>query len=631
MRALLIITVAFLLTDIIYSSSPLYIPREIKSAIENGTRTTTGQPGPNYWQNSADYLIDAIVDVEESKLSGSCNIKYFNNSPDTLRTIRFRLYQDILKKGAVRDWYVGPLEINDGVKINNLKVDGIDYNIQRGAGEVLFSSTNMVVNLKQPLLPRSNVSIQMAWRFNVPKIVKVRMGNYGDGEMFIAYWYPQIAVYDDIDGWDQIEYAGSVEFYNDFNNYEFNITLPDDYIVWSTGELQNAKDVLKAEIIERLREAKNSDETINIVTPFDYENKNVLKKNGMNKWRFKATNVPDISFCFSDNYNWDAVSLEVEPGRRVVANTVYPDGMAHWSMAAFYSRATIKYMSEELPGYPFPYPQVTSFCNKNRSGGMETPMMANNGAPEVLGRHVGLIFHEIAHNYFPFMMGTNERKYAWMDEGWASFFPRKIIERFDPDFDPYSNRVAAYENHAGKESELPPIVVSYSNKSKSRTAAYDRPAVAYTELFNLLGKDLFDKAMHNYIETWKGKHPIPLDFFCSFNESVGEDLGWFWKPWFNEFGAPDLAVRSVKIADGETILEVEKVGSFPTTVALNIQYEDGSSEEITKLSNVWKNGNSIIEIKYNSSKTISKVILGNSHIPDIDKSNNTLEVNTSQS
>jgi hypothetical protein len=631
MRFKILFVLTLFFCEILFSSSPLYIPREIKTAIANGTRTTEGIPGPNYWQNSADYFIDASVDVDSSRVSGSCRIIYYNNSPDTLRAIRFRLYQDILKKGAVRDWYLGAIELHDGVKVSNLVIDEKEYSMQRGKGEVQFSSTNMVVVLKEPLLPSSNAEIKMDWSFLVPKIARIRMGNYGDGEMFIAYWYPQVAVYDDIDGWDRVEYAGSVEFYNDFNNYEFNITLPDDQIVWATGELQNANEVLNEQVIERLNEAKQSDETIRIVTQEDYESFDVTKKNGMNTWSFKAEQVPDVSFGISDNYNWDAASTEVEPGRRVVTHAVYPDGKVHWPMAAHYSRATVKYMSEELPGYPYPYPHVTSYCNKGRGGGMETPMMANNGAPEVLGRHIGLIFHEIAHNYFPFMMGTNERKYAWMDEGWASFFPTEIVDRFDEEYDSYSKRVAAFENHSGKESELPLMVLSYSNKSKGRTAAYDRPAVAYNELYTLLGRNLFKEALKNYIETWKGKHPIPLDFFASVNNTVGEDLNWFWKPWFYEFGAPDLAVNSVAINGEEALIKVEKVGNLPTTVHITIHYDDGSSEEIKELSSVWKDGNSLITIKHKSNKNINKVVVGNSHIPDIDKSNNTYELKTSQS
>ncbi len=621
----------FLSIEIVFASSPLYIPREIKTAIEKGTRTADGIPGPNYWQNRADYFIDATVNVEESKISGSCKIIYYNNSPDTLRTILCRIYQDILKKGAVRDWYLGDTELHDGVEISNLKIHNEEYEMQNGTGEVQFSSTNMMITLKQPLLPKSQVELEMKWNFKVPKIIRVRMGNYGAGEMFVAYWYPQIAVYDDIDGWDRIDYAGSVEFYNDFNNYEFNITLPDDYIVWATGELQNANEVLHQTIIDRLNKAKKSEKTINIVTQPDYEQNNVIRKNGKNTWKFKASNVPDISFCLSNDYNWDAASTEVEDGRRVLANAVYPEGAAHWPMASHYSRATIEYMSKELPGYPFPYPQVTSFSNKRPSGGMETPMMANNGSPEILGRHVGLIFHEIAHNYFPFMMGTNERKYAWMDEGWASFLPREIVDRFDDDYDSYSRRVAGFERHSGKESELPPMVVSYSNKAKGRTAAYDRPAVAYTELYNLLGRETFKKAMLTYINDWKGKHPVPLDFFSSFSKSVGEDLNWFWKPWFYEFGYPDLGIESVNSNNGKTELTVAKIGNLPTSVKIIVEYIDGTADEILKHAGVWKNGDNKFIITLDTDKEISKVSIGSSHIPDIDRSNNIYKMKSSQS
>ena len=366
----------------------------------------TESPGPNYWQNHADYKIDAEVVPDSSLLKGQVKIEYYNESPDTLSMVIIRLYQNISKSGSLRDWYIDPELFNDGIRVNDFKINGNKVEVVPNGRTVIITSTNMLVKLDNFLYPGNSISIEMSYDFKIPDVVRLRMGNYYDNDMFISYWYPQVAVYDDIDGWDRVEYSGSVEFYNDFNNYEFNITVPDEVVVWATGELMNAEKVFTRQTLSRIREASQSDEVISIINPDDYEDDGVTIRNGINTWRFKAHHVSDVSFCISDSYNWDAASVEVEPGRRVMTNAVYPDGVIEWDNTAFYSREAIKYFSEELPGYPYPYPHITSFCNKGRGGGMETPMMANNGAPEVKGSHIGLIAHEIAHSYFPFIMGN---------------------------------------------------------------------------------------------------------------------------------------------------------------------------------------------------------------------------------
>ena len=323
---------------------------------------------------------------------------------------------------------------------------------------------------------------------------------------------------------------------------------------------------------------------------------------------------------------WDAASVEVEEntGRRVLTSAVYEDSTIHYEEAAKFSRITIEYLSKELPGYPYSYPQVTSFCNKRRGGGMETPMMANDGAPEERASFIGLIFHEISHNYFPFMMGTNERKYAWMDEGWASFFPREVIDRYEPDFDYYARVIGSYTSNAGYENELPLIIPSYTNKTDfARTTFYDRPNVAYHELMQLLGRDLFKKALLEYISRWIGKHPVAWDFFNTFNDVTGEDLSWFWKPWFFEYGYPDLNIKGVSQSEGEVVINIEEIGNIPTSVNLKILYEDGSSDEILKSAAVWKD-KKIYSEKIKTNKKVTKVVLGNDWIPDINKENNEL-------
>lgn len=624
MKKLVVIFITVYLSLFAQNKS-LYIPLDIQNAIKKGTRTETGEPGENYWQNSSDYKINAEIIPDSSLLIGEETITYYNNSPDSLDRIVIRLYQDIYKKGAVRDWYINPELLNNGETLKKISVNDKDLDISDTSKTVIRLSTNMIVKLDEPLAPHSNLTIQTKWQFKIPKKVKLRMGNYGNGNFFVSYWYPQISVYDDTDGWDMIDYQGSVEFYNDFNNYDVNLTLPPGYFIRATGSLENAEQILRKDIFKKYKKAEKSDETVRIITQDDYKKGLITSDNEKNVWHYKANDVADFSFIISKSDNWDGASVVVDKttGRRALTDAVYPDSTIYYDQAAQYARATIDYLSSELPGYPYPYSHVTSFCNGSRGGGMETPMMANDGAPRVRGRHIGLIFHEITHTYFPFFMGINERKYAFMEEGWATFFPRDVLDRYEPDYDYLSKIVSNYEDNAGQEAELPPMVVSYSNKGKYiRTAFYDRPAVAYNELMELLGKNVFKKALLGYIERWHGKHPIPIDFFNTISEVAKKDLTWFWKPWFYEFGYPDLAVDRVEKNDGNYSIIVKKVGNIPTRVELNLKYKDGSTQTIEKPVSVWKDGNSEITVDIKSSKSLKSVNVGGKHIPDSVKDNN---------
>ncbi|MCF8242627.1 MAG: M1 family metallopeptidase [Melioribacteraceae bacterium] len=619
-----LIIALFVAFSLFAQSTNIYIPLDIQEAYKNGTRSYDGKPGINYWQNSADYKIKAELLPDTSMLKGDAEIKYYNNSPDSLKIIVMRLYQDLPKKGASRDWYIGTWELTDGVDVKYITVNDDSLSLDQGR-EVLRGSTNMTLRLAEPLPPGSSTNIKIGWEFNIPKILRLRMGNYEDGEFFISYWYPQIAVYDDIDGWDRVEYQGSVEFYNDMNNYDVELTVPGGYIIWATGVLQNAEAVLSPKIYKRYEKAKETDDVMNIVSVKDWEAGEVVAGNEKNTFHFKADNVPDFSFAVSNSYVWDAASLVVDSltGRRSVVNAVYEDSTVNYNEAAKFSRITLEYMSNELPGYPYPYPHVTSFSNKQRGGGMETPMMANDGAPVERASHIGLIFHEIAHNYFPFFMGINERKYAWMDEGWAAFYPAEVVEEHEPDWNYQSKRVASYEESAGEETELPPIVLSYSyNTSNARTGFYNRPAIAYKELEKLLGRDLFKKSIIEYIERWQGKHPLPYDFFLTVNDVAGEDLSWFWNPWFAEFGYPDLSIKSVdKIGDKVDVV-VKKIGNIPTEVIVTAYFKDGTTSTKQLKSSIWKNGVKEVTVSVDNKGNLEKVVIGNNLTPDAVDGNN---------
>jgi aminopeptidase N len=275
-----------------------------------------------------------------------------------------------------------------------------------------------------------------------------------------------------------------------------------------------------------------------------------------------------------------------------------------------------------MPGIPYPYPELTVF---NGRGGMESPMMVNDGSSGSRAGTVGVTSHEIAHTYFPFYMGTNERKYAWMDEGWAVMLPFEFQSRSVEGNDPLKRNVMTYSAVAGREIEMPLMVLSVFLQGNSyRIASYSRSGVAYYMLRQTLGDELFKKALHTYMKRWAGKHPLPYDFFFSFNDATGEDLSWFWKPWFYEFGYPDLAINNVKV-DGDVVtVTVIKKGIIPVPVSVSAFANDEDKPEavISETASVWADGKTSVTLKLKTKKPITKIVLGDDYIPDSDKSNN---------
>jgi hypothetical protein len=609
-----------------YSQNYRWVPNEIVRAVKNGTRTGNGLPGQKYWQNHADYSIKARLITGESALEGEERVVYFNNSPDTLRKLVIRLYQDFYKKGSARSWSIGPDDITNGMKITDFTINGKKEKFPQTFGRYHYG-TNHTVRLKTPLLPSDSVILTFKWKFHVPQITRNRMGNYGKGRYFIAYWYPQIAVYDDVSGWDNIEFEGIVEFYNDFNNYDVNITVPDGYTVWATGHLTNERELFSPEIVRRINMAGKSDEIVNVITRQDWKNRRVLKNNSDNTWHFKAKNISDFSFAAMPMYNWDASSVMVDSSsrRRVIVSAVYPDSSNTFEKAALYARNSIIFMSHKLPGYPYPFEHMTSVSNGTPYGGMETPMMANDGDPKDTASLLGLIFHEISHSYFPFFMGTNEKKYAWMDEGWATYLTGMFVTESIPEYDYFGRRAKSFSKSNGNEMEVPLMYPSnlIADFPYYRTHAYGRSALAYMFLHKAMGDSLFKKALNDYITIWHGKHPGPYDFFNIFNSVSHDDLSWFINPWFFDKATADLSIKKVT-NKGQIV--IENRGGLPLPVKVTCIYTDGSNDTFYKPVSVWKQGYKAVVIQADSSKTIISAYVGSGDIPDINKSNNRFEL-----
>lgn len=610
-------------------STELYVPLEIQRAYQQGTRSVQGTPGPNYWQNRSDYQIKATFEPETRQLSGEETVTYTNNSPDTLRQLVIRLYPDIFKKGAARDEAVAPVDITDGVDIEQLTVNGKTLDLKGNNAPVRRTGTNMFVSLPTPLFPANKVKLTVNWSYTIPKETHIREGSYGKSSFFVAYWYPQIAVYDDISGWDIIDYTGTQEFYNDFGNFDVELTVPGGYAVWATGVLQNPDDVLAKEVAGRYQQARTSDEIVRIVTKEDVRKGRITAGKSSQTWRFQAEYVPDFAFATSNEYLWDATSVVVDPktNRRTVVGAAYnPDSKDFYEVARF-GRQSVEYFSKELPGIPFPYPSLTVF---NGSGGMEFPMMVNDGSYG-LKEAAEVTAHEIAHSYFPFYMGINERKYAWMDEGWAQVLPNEIPFKLKPadnqTFNVQSYNARYLSSFIGKELEMPMMTPSVLlNGLSYGFASYFRPGVAYALLKNMLGDEKFKRTLQEYMRRWNGKHPVPYDFFYSFNEASGQNLNWYWKPWFFEPGYPDLAVKNISATESPAKITVENKGTLPVPVYLRITYADGTSEVVQQSVGVWEDGQKEIVLDVPDGKAILRVELGNLQIPDVDLSNNTFQL-----
>ena len=604
----------------LYGQSSLYMPLDIRKAYENKTRSYDGQPGANYWTNHADYTIRAELTPETRVVSGQVSIVYYNESPDSLREIVIRLYQDFFSKTNPRDWPIHPDDITEGVSIQSIALNDRALDLEAEKAEFRRNRTNLILELKEALPPKKNIKIAIAWSYRLPSKSNLRMGSYDSTSFFVGHWYPQVAVYDDINGWDRYNYSGIHEFYNDCNNFDVKIKVPENFLVWATGILQNPEEILNKKYLQRYQKARASDAITHVVTETD----SAVTKPGKKTWHFAARHVPDFAFATSDHYLWDMTSLIVAPDRRVVIGAAYKKESKDFYEVAQIARESIEYFSRELPAVPFPYPELTVF---NGGGGMEYPMMVNDGSIPDRSGTVHVTSHEILHTYFPFYMGTNERKYAWMDEGWAQMLPFAIQHRLAPAYDPIDRTIKRYLRVAGTEMDIPEVVPSIvygSNAPRGayRNSAYNRSGVAYYLLQKLLGKKLFAKVLQEYIKRWHHKHPIPYDFFFTINDVANEDLSWFFKPWFFDFGYPDLSIHKVKQNGKQLSVNIEKKGTLPVPVKLTIEYADSSKQVLEKNLRIWKEGDVFYTFRVQTSKKVKKIILGDKHIPDINQKNN---------
>lgn len=605
-------------TSQVIAQTPLYMPLGFKKAYDRQTRSHSGAPGSKYWQNKAGYDIQVNFDPATNRVAGTETIQYTNNSPDTLYSVNFKLFPNLFQKGAVRNMPVSAEDLMDGVVIKNMKINGKDNPVVTPT-----KGTNMPVSIPA-LYPGQSLKFDLDFSYILNENTHIRTGSIDTGAYFIAYFFPRIAVYDDINGWDMISYMGMLEFYNDFSDFRVAITAPGAYQVWATGDLKNTSEVYADKYVQRIAAAEKSNDIIAVIDTNDIRAGNISPKRNTNTWRFEATNVPDFAFALSNHYCWNATSVQVDDQtkRRTRVDVAFNSNHADFFDVVRYARITVDKMSHYFPKWPFPYNHETVFDGLDQ---MEYPMMVNDNPLSDKAQAIELTDHEVFHTMFPFYMGTNETLYAWMDEGWATIGEWIISPCIDSTIiDDYG--MAPYNYVAGKAADLPIITPSNQLTEAYVTNSYPKPALGYLYVKDMLGDSLFLKALHYYIEQWHGKHPQPYDFFNCMNTGAGRNMNWFWKSWFFDNGYPDLAIGKVSQKGKQGVVEIVSKGTKPVPVDVTVLLEDNSTLKLHQSIACWEKGNKTVSLTFSSPKKIKKVTLGSTWVADINKADNVYEL-----
>ena len=606
------------------SAQNLYWPRNIKEAYKNTTRSNDGWPGIKYWQNTARYTITVSVLPPNRNIKGTEQITYINKSPDTLHELVFKFIQNIHKPGVPRLRTASEDFLTDGVHVDSFAINGETeqwYNREN-------SPTIQFAHLTKPLLPQDSVKIGFGWHYEI-SLQSKREGMIDSTTYFLAYFYPRVAVYDDYNGWDTYDHTDVLNFYNDFNDYLLHVKVPQNYIVWATGNLLNGNEVLQPVYLQRLNESNKTSGVIHIVTAAELASKNITKQDGVNTWTYAFNNISDMAFGLSDHYVWDASSVIVDEksNRRASIQAAYNDTARDYHEMVSFGESALRFLSTKWPGVSYPYPKMTVFQGY---AGMEYPMMANDESdPDVtFSRFVAA--HEIAHTWFPFYMGINEARFGFMDEGWATtfelLFNRSVMPKDSADEFYKKFRVMRWIHDNDADEDLPIITPGYSLSRRGFGGNnYGKPSLGYLALKDMLGDDLFRKCLHAFMEHWHGKHPLPWDFFYAFNTVSGKNLNWFWNAWFFSHNYIDVSVDYIHEAKGGYQVAIENIGGFPVPVDLQLNFKDGSTQTIHRSPAIWAMDKRRVTIDVTNRKTLESAQLIPGIFIDADESNNFLK------
>ena len=599
----------------------LYEPRTVMNAYKKETRSRDGQPGAKYWQNRGIYDIHVTALPPDRNIKGTEEIMYINNSPDTINNPVIKLILNIHKPGAIRETGASPDYLTSGVHIDKISSEGINIKWTDPA----FHDTWQSIRLPKPLYPKDSVQLHIEWNYDI-SLKSGREGMIDSTTYYLAYFYPRVAVFDDIDGWDRMNFTDAQEFYNDFNDYTLKVTVPKNYIVWSTGTLQNPNAVLQPTYVDKLNTSMKTDEIMHIATTADLASKNVTAQNNVNTWQWAASNITDVTCAISDHFVWDASSVVVDDAtqRRASVQSAYNDTAKDFHQMVEFGRHALSWLSKNWPGVPYPFPKTTIVQGY---ADMEYPMMVNDGTNEDPQFSRFVVEHEIAHSWFPFYMGINETRYGFMDEGWATTF-ELLIGREDLGKEKAENfykqfRVNRWINDPSAEEDIP--IITPGNMLNGRGLGnneYGKASLGYLAMKDLLGDGMFKKCLQEYMYRWHGKHPIPWDFFYTFNDASGENLNWFWSNWFFSNNYIDFGIEKVaKTATGYAV-SIKNIGGFPAPMDVVVGFTDGSSETFHQSPRLWEKNQKQAVVDIKTKKKITSIELDGGIFMDADISNN---------
>ena len=604
------------------------------------TRTGSGAPGPRYWQNRADYKIAVTLDEAANTLSGEVEIKYTNNSPEALPFVWLQLDQNAFtttsrsaKTTPISGGRYGNTTFEGGYKISSVMVQ--QGKNQPVSADFLITDSRLQIRLAEAIKPNGDgIKIKLNYSFKIPSYGSDRMGKLETRNGLIyemAQWYPRLCVFDDIEGWNVLPYLGAGEFYLEYGDFEYAVTVPNDFIVVGSGELSNPNEVLTAEQIKRMEQARKSDKTVIIRAKNEISDSKLQMVPMPNKtWKFRCQNARDVAFGMSRAFVWDAAKINLPSGKTALAQSAYTAenaGEDGWGRSTEYVKGCIEFYSKYLLEYP--YPVATNVAGT--VGGMEYPgivFCAHNDKKESLW---GVTDHEFGHTWFPMIVGSNERKFAWMDEGLNTFINMLSAEAFNngeynreridnlQDLAP-----SLFRDNADPIMTIPDVIKT----GNLGWEAYYKPAIGLKMLReSVLGKDRFDYAFKEYVRRWAFKHPTPQDFFRTIEDAAGEDLGWFWKGWFYENYKLDQGVKEVQYVEQNpekgAIITLENLEKWAMPVVIELEETGGKKTRVEMPVEVWQRGSSWT-FKSNTKTALKSVTIDPEFkLPDVNTRNNT--------
>jgi Peptidase family M1 domain len=608
-------------------------------------RAASGEPGPKYWQNKADYKLAATLNEASNEITGTEILSYTNNSPQNLNFVWMQLDQNLFKEDS-RGSAIVPTrgsrnggrgqKFDAGYNIKSVTILSGDKNEIFTDVKYMIEDTRMQIFLPKAITANGGkIKIKINYSFISPEYGSDRMGilSTKNGKIFtVAQWYPRICVFDDVMGWNTAPYTGPGEFYLEYGDFDITITAAANIFVVCSGELTNAKEVYNAAQLKRWAAAASSDKTILIRTAEEVEKEKLAATTAKQKtWHFKINNARDASWAASAAFILDAAKINLPAGKKSLAISAYPvesNGDSAWGRSTEYVKKSIEFNSAKW--YTFPYPAAT--CVAGNVGGMEYPGIVFCGARAKRAGLMGVNDHEFGHTWFPMIVGSNERLYGWMDEGFNTFI--NTLSTADFNNGEFHSKEPINKNNMANIYTNPSLepMLSYVDNYKERnngTLSYSKPGEGLTLLREqILGKERFDRAFTTYINRWAFKHPTPDDFFRTIENVAGESLQWFWRGWFVNNWRLDVAVSDVAYVDNKDIskgalITLDNLEKMAMPVVLEIKFVSGKKERLKLPVEIWER-NISWTFKYNCTEAIESVTYDPDKVmPDHNAANNT--------